>query len=271
MKVVAPIEARGARFMLQCVYTAILPITAAQLPTDGSCPMATLANHLAAISDTCCPPGACLPGAALPDACDASCGEIFLPFFDECANLLSAIGMVGMNSYSDFASSCEGELSPASCGHGCTSTNYQCRMEEAETACCVEDFGCGTSDGGLSSLDFCGYECSLVLPAFVDDCANFFDDMAGSLAQIRDTCYSQDVSMLLDRAHTLIYVERCAVDLSTVLWGGSYSGTDDGSTPTGDCSHSDVFISEVMEGSSNNKYLPLRLTLLSCTILQVTY
>ena len=103
--------------------------------------------------------------------CRPECGDIFLPFWDECGGLLSAMGFAGVHEYADFANSCQvtssrGEkrggaigmwrrekrakrggdvvcllslvptwqatLFPGSCGDACTSTTLQCRTTQLQ-------------------------------------------------------------------------------------------------------------------------------------------
>ena len=78
------------------------------------------------------------PGAA--DSCNADCGKIFEPFWDQCGDMLTKANMGGMDRMNGFYDNCLEELyPPGSCGTFCNQHTFECFSAEVHEACCDED------------------------------------------------------------------------------------------------------------------------------------
>ena len=229
---------RAALVWAAAAAAAVAPAARAQM---SSCPMGALSSHLATISSTCCGPSGCPEEQPVPvGECARDCGVIFVPFWDECGALLSAMGFDGINEYADFATSCSSALFPGSCGARCTSSTLPCRLAEVQTACCDEDHECPGASGMPVA---CGLECALVMPKFLEDCGAILPaESTEALAGVVGSCYAQDTGLLLDHAYQLSYEQGCAVDLSAVSATASascqrwdYRGLGDSATPEAQC------------------------------------
>ena len=114
---------RAALVWAAAAAAAVAPAARAQM---SSCPMGALSSHLATISSTCCGPSGCPEEQPVPvGECARDCGVIFVPFWDECGALLSAMGFDGINEYADFATSCSSALSGNSVATRCTTARLQ--------------------------------------------------------------------------------------------------------------------------------------------------
>ena len=142
------------------------------------CSISNVFKHLNAIksSPDCragchgkkCPPN-WTPGKG--DKCNAKCGAIFEPFWDQCGQMLTAAKMGGMKEMGFFYHSCLRNLYPAgSCGAFCTQHTYDCYLKEVHAACCDEDgANCNTQSPVPQT---CPVGCGLVFPTFLENCRN---------------------------------------------------------------------------------------------------
>ena len=114
------------------------------------CSISNVFQHLNAIksSKDCragCAGGKCKPDwtPGKKDKCNAKCGAIFEPFWDQCGEMLTHAKMGGMSEMGSFYTSCLRNLYPAGgCGAFCTQHTYDCYLKELRTACCDEDGNC---------------------------------------------------------------------------------------------------------------------------------
>eukprot|EP01052_Picozoa_sp_SAG31_P020055 SAG31_NODE_1490_length_8134_cov_3.892968_2_plen_167_part_00 len=126
--------------------------------------------------------------------------------------MLSSEGDAEAEAYATFSLDCLQRSSPpGSCGDSCDASNFLCRSNEMRLACCAEDGECIDTHtlsgaqlgvaGRFQPPRGCGYECSLVLPAFVEACAPYMRDSlqddypAADLAQFATAaqqCENQD-------------------------------------------------------------------------------
>lgn len=203
------------------------------------CGMRQLMQHLDDVDSVCCSDGsACADGAVVPDRCSTECAEVFVPFWDACAPMLSSQGDAEAEAYAHFSLTCLHAVSPpGSCGAECTAANFRCRHNEVRLACCEEDHDCvelsgaGTSLGSagrFSPPTACGFECSLVLPAFWEACqgymANELRDVynaadLASFASATEACEEQDPAALLDTLYEKQYVTGCALHTAGLSHG----------------------------------------------------
>lgn len=200
--------------------------------------MRQLMMHLDAVDSACCSDESCAGDSPVPDRCSASCAEVFVPFWDACAPMLSSEGDAEAEAYARFSLSCLHSVSPpGSCGAECTAANFRCRHNEIRLACCEEDHDCvelsgaGTSLGSagrFSPPTACGFECSLVLPAFWEACQPYMAselrdvynaaDLA-SFASAAQACEDQDPVDLLDTLYEKQYVTGCVLHTAGLSHG----------------------------------------------------
>ena len=96
------------------------------------CSIASVFNQLQVIqtNEDCmlgCANGQCpenwIPGAA--DVCNAACGAVFEPFWDQCGAMLTNANMGGMDTMGVFYNHClESLYPPGSCGTFCNAHTY---------------------------------------------------------------------------------------------------------------------------------------------------
>jgi hypothetical protein len=193
------------------------------------CSINSLFTRLTAIkADTHCRAG-CQGGQCPPDwypgvgdACNAECGAVFEPFWDECGAILVTSGMGGMSEMASFYDSCLHALyPPGSCGTFCNAHTYACYLAEVQASCCDED---GTNCvAGRDVPLACPVGCALVFPEFLETCrahvnATFSLDILDFEA-FEQSCLTQDGLQLVDYAMSLI-AAGCTLDLS------AHSSTD---------------------------------------------
>ena len=99
------------------------------------------------------------PGRA--DTCNAACGIVFEPFWDQCGEMLTVAGMGGMDEmgiFCAFANSLHANVlsahsnaflpddhclealyPPGSCGTFCNLHTYECYLTEIQESCCDEE------------------------------------------------------------------------------------------------------------------------------------
>jgi hypothetical protein len=203
----------------------------------ATCGMRQLRQHLGAVDDACCADGAC-GDASVPGTCSAACAEVFVPFWNACAPMLSSQGDPEAELFAQFSLSCLRAVSPpGSCGAECSEANFLCRHNEVRLACCEEDHDCVELGGGGTSLgtagrfsppNACGFECSLVLPAFWQACEPYmraelrdqYDaaDLA-SYAAATEACEDQDPADLLDTLYERQYVTGCVLHTAGLSHG----------------------------------------------------
>eukprot|EP01047_Picozoa_sp_COSAG01_P038584 COSAG01_NODE_3138_length_6526_cov_478.100202_2_plen_500_part_00 len=212
---------------------------AAQQTTAGTPPLSSGAAQLCSINslftrltaikaDTHCRAG-CQGGQCPPDwypgvgdTCNAECGAVFEPFWDECGAILVTSGMGGMSEMASFYDSCLHALyPPGSCGTFCNAHTYACYLAEVQASCCDED---GTNCvAGRDVPLACPVGCALVFPEFLETCrahvnATFSLDILDFEA-FEQSCLTQDGLQLVDYAMSLI-AAGCTLDLS------AHSSTD---------------------------------------------
>jgi hypothetical protein len=160
-----------------------------------------------------CPPD-WYPGVG--DTCNADCGLVFEPFWDECGAILVASGMGGMSEMSSFYDSCLHALyPPGSCGTFCNAHTYACFLTEVHASCC-DEHGTNCVAGHDVPLT-CPVGCALVFPEFLQTCrahvtaTNSLDIHA--FEAFEQTCLTQDGLQLVQYAMSLI-AAGCTLDLS---------------------------------------------------------
>ena len=97
------------------------------------------------------------------DECDTSCGQVFEPFWDSCGDLLTSIGMGGMDEMGIFYNKCLEQLyPPGSCGAFCNQHTWECFLADVNQACCDE--GGANCPVGTTVPQTCTVGCALVFP-----------------------------------------------------------------------------------------------------------
>jgi N-acetylneuraminic acid mutarotase len=170
-----------------------------------------------------CPPD-WYPGSG--DVCNADCGAVFEPFWDECGAMLVATGMGGMSQMAAFYDSCLRALyPPGSCGTFCNAHTYTCYLSEVHASCCDED---GTNCVAGQDVPLtCPVGCALVFPEFLETCrahvtATYNLDMH-AFETFEQTCLTQDGVQLVEYAMSLI-AAGCTLDFSTHPSNGGGGG-----------------------------------------------
>ena len=152
--------------------------------------------------------------------------------------MLSSQGDPEAEAYASFSLTCLHAVSPpGGCGAECSAANFRCRHNEVRLACCEEDHDCvelssgGTSlgtAGRFSPPTACGFECSLVLPAFWEACEPYMAtelrdlyDAAdlSSFASAAQACEDQDPVVLLDTLYEYQYVTGCVLHTAGLSHG----------------------------------------------------
>jgi hypothetical protein len=218
--------------------------------TAQLCSINSLFTRLRTIkSDTDCRAG-CQGGHCPPDwypgsrdACNADCGAVFEPFWDECGTVLVATGMGGMSEMAVFYDSCLRALyPPGSCGTFCNDHTYACYLSEVHASCCDED---GTNcPAGRDVPLTCPVGCALVFPEFLETCrahvtATYSLDMH-DFETFEQTCLTQDGVQLVEYAMSLI-AAGCTLDFSTPPSNGGHRRLQ---------GHSDGFLQNYVGSSS---------------------
>jgi hypothetical protein len=177
------------------------------------------------------------------DACNADCGAVFEPFWDECGTMLVATGMGGMSEMAVFYDSCLRALyPPGSCGTFCNDHTYACYLSEVHASCCDED---GTNcPAGQDVPLTCPVGCALVFPEFLETCrahvtATYSLDMH-DFETFEQTCLTQDGVQLVEYAMSLI-AAGCTLDFSTPPSNGGHRRLQ---------GHSDGFLQNYIGSSS---------------------
>ena len=138
------------------------------------------------------------------------------------------LGEIGdTDALGGFALECQSTLAPpGSCGDSCNEESFACLANQVRVACCEEDHECVDAvEGTIVAPSACGYECSLVLPGFLEQCRplmasamrDTFD--AAALRQFdaaASACEDQDIGEVLDILYQLRHLEGCFLDTSGV-------------------------------------------------------
>jgi hypothetical protein len=162
-----------------------------------------------------CPAG-WMPTAA--DQCNAECGRVFEPFWDQCGEMLTQAHMGGMDEMGLFYDYCLEELyPPGSCGAFCNEHTYECYLTEVQRACCDEQ---GTNcHEGSDVPDVCPVGCAIVFPEFLETCHQHVAEATDPSINVADfesfeqQCLTSDGLALVEYALDL--ADRgCILDLS---------------------------------------------------------
>jgi hypothetical protein len=231
----------------------LLPLAAAQ------CTFSSLTTSMEGILDTCCSGTTTARdcSAGFPARCSPVCGEVLVPFMEECSGL---IGLMGASSFPfdpDALSAfnggpCHQALALTQGAENCADDfGLYSWVDEIDAACCTQE-GIDVCPAGSRVPWQCNAACATTFIPFVNTCVDPEtepEDTMQDYMALYDTCAALNtgdptaVAAMIADVKTKADDDHCRINTSQVVSAdGEVPGGAHGDTPVDTCHDDDAFI-----------------------------